>query len=190
MAKTFHYYKGKVYDQQGLIHAIYNLDYEAVKKQLGFSMIVSPWTVFGYIERVNKVNRVACVNVYGQLKDGGNAHDLIKPFLLDAPIHKKDKEIEGYQLCSKPGAPFPWAIPQQGSSILVEAFWLHAEILNTLDVYEGQLYKRIQLNDGSWLYIGEEGTDYIPFTQKRRACWANGKEIIAETADAPNAGGV
>ena len=179
MGKTFHLYKGKVYNQQGLIRALYNRDYEDVKKQLGFSMTVTPWTVFGYIERINRVDRVACVNVYGQLKAGSNAHELLKPFLVDAPIHKKDKEIEGYQLCSKPGAPFPWAIPMQGSSILAESFWLHAEILNTLDTYEGRLYKRIQLDAGSWLYIGEDSGDYVPFKQKRRACWANGKEIEA-----------
>ncbi|GHV10692.1 hypothetical protein FACS189491_00680 [Spirochaetia bacterium] len=178
MAKTFHYYKGKVYDQQGIIQAIYNLEYEAVKKHLGFSAIVSPWTVYGYIERVNRVDRVACINVYGQLKNRENAHELLKPFLVDALIHKTDKEIEGYQLCSKPGAPFPWALPRQGSSILTESYWLYSEALHTLDAYEGNLYKRIQLEDGTWLYIGEGGGDWIDFKQKRRACWANGKEII------------
>ncbi|GHV49611.1 hypothetical protein AGMMS49579_01780 [Spirochaetia bacterium] len=181
MAKTFHYYKSKVYDQQGLIRAIYNLDYEAAKKQLGFSTIVSPWTVFGYIERINRVDRVVCVNVYGQLKIGGNAHEILQPFLVDERLNKKDREIEGYQLCSRQGAPFPWAVPQKGSSILVESFWLHTEILNTLDAYEGNLYKRIQLDDGSWMYIGEEGSDWIPFKQKQRACWANGKEIIPDS---------
>jgi gamma-glutamylcyclotransferase (GGCT)/AIG2-like uncharacterized protein YtfP len=134
--------------------------------------------VFGYIERINNVDRVACVNVYGQLKTGENAHEILKPFLADTPMQKKDREIEGYQLCSKPGAPFPWAIPQEGSSVLVESFWLHTEVLNTLDTYEGNLYKRIQLDDGSWLYIGEAGPDWVPFKQKRRACWANGKEIL------------
>jgi hypothetical protein len=180
MVKTFHFYKGKVYDQQGLFRTLYNLDYEALKKQLGFSMIVSPWTVLAHVERLHRVDRVTCVNVYGQLKVGGNAHELLRPFLVNAPIHKKNKEIEGYQLCSKPGAPFPWAIPRQGSSILTECFWLYSEALHTLDDYEGRLYKRIQLDDGSFLYIGEEGGDWIPFTQKRRACWANGKEIIPE----------
>jgi hypothetical protein len=179
MGRTFHYYKGKVYDQDGIIRHLYNLDYEGVKKQLGFSMIVSPWTMYGYIDRIHKIDRVVCINVYGQLKIGGNAHEILKPFFIDERFHKKDKEIAGYQLCSKPGAPFPWAIPQEGSSILVESFWLYAEVLDTLDTYEGQLYKRIQLDNGSYLYIGEQGGDFIPFKQKRRACWANGKESIA-----------
>jgi gamma-glutamylcyclotransferase (GGCT)/AIG2-like uncharacterized protein YtfP len=183
MAKTFHYYKGKVYDQPGLIRAVYNLDYEAAKKQLGFSMIVSPWTVYGYIDRIHKVERVICINVYGQLKTGGNAHEILKPFFVDTRFNKKDQELEGYQLYSKPGAPFPWALPQEGASILVESFWLYAEVLETLDVYEGQLYKRIQLDNGSYLYIGEKGDEFIPFKQKRRACWSNGQEIIEENGN-------
>jgi hypothetical protein len=176
--KNYYYYKGKVYDQQGLVREIYHLDYEAAKKHLGFSSIIIPYTVYRYIERIHNADWVVCVNVYGQLKAGGNAHELLKPFLVNTPLHRKNKEIEGYQLCSKPGAPFPWAVPKQGSSILVETFWLHGEILRTLDDYEGQLYKRIQLDDGSYLYIGEDTGDFVPFTQKRRACWANGKEII------------
>ncbi|GHV80018.1 hypothetical protein AGMMS49944_18090 [Spirochaetia bacterium] len=182
MGKTFHLYKGKVYDQQGLIRALYGLDFEGVKKKLGFSMIVSPWTVYGYIDRVHKIDRVICIHVYGQLKAGGNAHEIMKPFIVSERANKKDIEIEGYQLCSRPGAPFPWALPQEGSSILVESYWLFAEVLDTLDAYEGQLYKRIQLDNGSYLYIGEKGSEFIPFKQKRRGCWANGKEIIAEDA--------
>jgi hypothetical protein len=180
MEKTFHLYKGKVYNQQGLIHAIYGLEYEALKKKLGFSMIVSPWTVYGYIDRIHKVDRVICIHVYGQLKAAGNAHEIMKPFFVDKRFNKKDQEIEGYQLYSKSGAPFPWALPQEGASILVESYWLYAEVLDTLDAYEGRLYKRIQLDNGSYLYIGEKGEEFIPFKQKRRGCWANGKEVIAE----------
>jgi gamma-glutamylcyclotransferase (GGCT)/AIG2-like uncharacterized protein YtfP len=181
MEKTFHLYKGKVYDRKGLFRTLYDLDYEALKKKLGFSLIVSPWTVFGYIDRIHKVDRVICINVYGQLKAGGNAHEILASFFVGGRPNKKITEIEGYQLCSKPGAPFPWALPQEGSSILVESFWLYAEVLDTLDTYEGQLYKRIQLDNGSYLYIGEKGGEFIPFKQKRRGCWANGKEVIEET---------
>ncbi|GHT87358.1 hypothetical protein FACS1894137_14570 [Spirochaetia bacterium] len=178
MEKTFHLYKGKVYDQQGLIRAIYGLDYAELKKKLGFSMIVSPWTVYGYIDRIHKIERVICINVYGQLKTEGNAHEILKPFFVGGRPNKKEREIEGYQLYSKPGAPFPWALPQEGASILVESFWLYAEVLDSLDAYEGRLYKRIQLDNGSYMYIGEKGNDFVPFKQKRRACWANGKEIL------------
>ena len=40
MEKTFHFYKGKVYNQQGLIRALYGLEFEELKKKLWFSMIV------------------------------------------------------------------------------------------------------------------------------------------------------
>ncbi|GHU86145.1 hypothetical protein FACS189473_5440 [Spirochaetia bacterium] len=185
MEKTFHYYRGKVYDQDGIIHALYGFDYDVLIKQIGFSMIISPQTVYGYIDRLHKVDRVVCVNMYGQLKTGGNAHELLQPFFLDPRFNKKDREIEGYQLCSKPGVPFPWALPQEGASILADSFWLYAEVLDTLDTYEGHLYKRIQIKDGSYLYVGEPGDEFVFFKQKRRSCWANGKEVIA---GAPGAG--
>jgi hypothetical protein len=183
MGRTFHLYKGKVYDEQGLIRTIYGLDYDELKEKLGFSKIVSPWTVYGYIDRIHKIERVICINVYGQLITGGNAIEILKPFFVDGRPNKKVREIEGYQLYSKPGAPFPWALPREGSSILVESFWFYAEVLDTLDAYVGQLYKRIQLDTGSYLYIGEQGDGYIPFKQKRRARWANGKEIIEENGE-------
>jgi gamma-glutamylcyclotransferase (GGCT)/AIG2-like uncharacterized protein YtfP len=184
MEKTFHLYKNKVYDQQGLIRALYGLEYDDLKKKLGLSMIVSPWSVYGYIDRIHKSQRVVCLNVYGQLKIGENAHEILKPFFVDERFHKRDREIEEYQLCSRAGVPFPWALPQEGASILTDSFWLYAEVLDTLDAYEGNLYTRIQLDDGSYLYIGDPGDEFIPFKQKRRSCWVNGKELIAAGAEA------
>jgi gamma-glutamylcyclotransferase (GGCT)/AIG2-like uncharacterized protein YtfP len=185
MDKTFYHYNHKLYGQNALLNELYHLNYESIKRKLGFSMIVTPATVFRYILRTNRVDQVICVNVYGQLKKGGNAHELLTHFFVDERFNKTDKEIEGYQLCFKEGAHFPWAIPQEGSSILTESFWLYAEALNTLDVYEGNLYNRIQLDDGSYLYICDKGSEFIPFEQKRRACWSNGKEVIPETIPAP-----
>ena len=82
------------------------------------------------------------VFVYGTLRAGGSA----EAFLHDGVVERRGAVLAGHALYGR-RLPYPYAVPEPGSSVVGEAVRLDARLadrtLADLDAYEGDEYRRV-----------------------------------------------